>query len=88
MKLKPLLLVCSATLIASSVTGCNLFRKNKKPKENPAIASEVEGEFRQRWVDRRVTELVSAGTDALTARNQAETEFRERYPYVKEERKR
>jgi hypothetical protein len=87
MKLKPLLLVCSAALIASSVTGCNFFRKNKKPKENPAIASEVEAEFRQRWVDRRASELVGGGADALTARHQAETEFRERYPYVKDQRK-
>jgi hypothetical protein len=84
MKPKPSLLVSLAVLLVSSSTGCNFFKKNKKPKENPAIASEVEGEFRQRWIDRRVTELVGTGNDALTARSKAEEEFRQRYPYIKE----
>jgi hypothetical protein len=84
MKLKPSLQVSLAVLLVSASTGCNFFKKNKKPKENPAIASEVEGEFRQRWMDRRVAELVGTGNDALTARSKAEAEFRERYPYIKE----
>jgi hypothetical protein len=87
MKLKPSLLLCLATLIVSSSTGCNLFRKNKKPKENPAIASEVEATFRQRWVDRRIPELTATGMDAATARSQAETEFRDRYPYIDDAKK-
>jgi hypothetical protein len=82
MKLKFTILCLLSAAILSS-TGCNLFRKNKKPKENPAIASEVEGEFRQRWVERRAAELVGQGTDALNARNQAEKEFQERYPVLK-----
>ena len=87
MKLKSLLLFCLAAVVAAAGSGCNLLRKSKKPKENPAIASEVEGEFRQRWVDHRAAELVAKGTDALTARSQADTEFRERYPYVKPPKK-
>jgi hypothetical protein len=87
MKLKLSLLFCVATLTVSSSTGCNLFKKNKKPKENPAIASEVEAGFRQRWVDHRVAELVGTGTDALSARSQAENEFRAKYPYLKDEKK-
>jgi hypothetical protein len=84
MKLKLLLLFCQATLVLSLSAGCSFSHKNKKPKENPAIASEVEAEFRQRWLDRRVTELVGKGTDASTAKAQAEAEFHERYPYVKD----
>jgi hypothetical protein len=86
MKLKPSLLLVLAVTTLSFSTGCNFFKKNKKPKENPAIASEVEAGFRQRWVDRRVAELVGTGSDALTARSKAETEFRERYPYIKEKK--
>lgn len=86
MKLKPSFLVYLALLVACTSTGCNIFRKNKKPKENPAIASEVEAEFRQRWVTHRVAELVGTGNDATAARSQAEAEFRERYPYVKDRR--
>ena len=87
MKLKFPLLLCLATLVVSSSGGCNVFKKSKKPKENPAIAADVEAGFRQRWVDHRVAELVTKGTDAATARSQAETEFREKYPYVKEPKK-
>lgn len=85
MNLKPTLLVCLATVALTSLTGCNLFRKNKKPKESPAIAGHVEAEFRQRWIDRRTPELVAQGVDASAARQQAETEFREKYPYLKTE---
>lgn len=87
MKLKSLLLFCTAAVLVICGGGCNLFKKSKKPKENPAIASEVEGEFRQRWVDRRVAELVAKGTDGAAARTQAEAEFGERYPYVKPPKK-
>lgn len=83
MKLKSSLLLCLAPLILATSTGCNLFRKNKKPKENPAIASEVEALFRERWVDQRVPELTATGMDAAAARSQAEADFYERYPYVK-----
>jgi hypothetical protein len=81
MKFKPSLLVCLAGLLCFG-SGCTLFKKSKKPKENPAIASQVEADFRQRWVDHRVAELVAKGTDATTAAKQADVEFREKYPYV------
>jgi hypothetical protein len=83
MKLKSSILFLLALLMLA-FSGCNLLRKNKKPKDNPAIASDVEATFRQRWVDRRVPELTATGIDPAAARSQAETEFRERYPYVKE----
>lgn len=87
MKLKSSLLFSLALLISLSATGCNLFRKTKKPKDNPAIAAEVEADFRQRWIDRRTTELTSQGTEATAAADQASREFHEKYPYVVEHKK-
>lgn len=81
MKLKLSLLVCLTGILCFG-SGCTLFRKSKKPKENPNIASQVESDFRQRWVDHRVAELTAKGIDATTAARQADTEFREKYPYV------
>jgi hypothetical protein len=87
MKLKSSLLFSLALLVSLSAAGCNMFRKTKKPKENPAIAAEVEADFRQRWIDRRTTELTSKGTDATAATEQASREFHEKYPYVVEHKK-
>jgi hypothetical protein len=87
MKLKSSLLLFLAALVSLSATGCNLFRKSKKPKENPAIAAEVEAGFRQRWVDHRTAELVAKGTEAQAAAAQADREFHEKYPYVLERKK-
>lgn len=70
-------------LLASSVllsSGCSLFSKKRdQPKESSAIAAEVEETFRRRWVERRAGELTAQGTEAATARTQAENEFRARY---------
>lgn len=87
MKLKQLLvLLCLAALATPAITGCHLFRKSKKPKD-PAIAADVETDFRQRWVDHRTAELVAQKVDPTAARQQAETEFHERFTYLKEGRK-
>jgi hypothetical protein len=87
MKLKHLsFLVLSAGVLLGS-TGCHLFGKSKKPKANAAIAASVDADFRQRWVERRVIELTGQGKDAVTARSTAEAEFREKYAYLKEEKK-
>ena len=83
MKLKPSLSLFLLTLLVVFSTGCNLFRKNKKPKENPNIAAQVEADFRERWVDRRVEELGGTGIDSAAARTQALSEFQERYPYIR-----
>ena len=87
MKLKSSLPIFLLTLLVVFSTGCNLFRKNKKPKENPNIAAQVEADFRERWVDRRVEELGATGGDAATAHAQALNEFQERYPYIRPPRK-
>jgi hypothetical protein len=87
MKVKPTVLLCLSAAVLASVSGCNLFRKSKKPKENPAIASDTEANFRERWMERRVPELTAQGADAATARQQAEKEFAEKFPYIKAGRK-
>lgn len=85
--MKHLFLACLAALVLASTPGCHWLRKSKKPKENPAIASDVEADFRQRWMEHRIAELTASGTDSTAARQQAEREFQERYPYVREPKK-
>ncbi len=87
MKLKSLFLATVLPVVLLAGSGCHLFGKSKKPKDNPAIAAGVEADFRQRWIDRRTTELVGKGTESTAARTQAEQEFREAYPYLKEGKK-
>jgi hypothetical protein len=85
--MKHLLLACLAAMVLLSAPGCHWLRKSKKPKESPAIATDVEADFRQRWVDHRVAELIASGTDSTTANEQAAREFQERYPYIREPKK-
>ena len=61
-------------------TGCS--HKTKKPKENPALASEVEDGFKQRWVEKRANELMALGLRPDLARQQALEEYHERYKYT------
>ncbi len=75
----PLLLL---VLALAGSGGCVFSKKAAKPKENSAISSEVETEFRQRWMDKRVSDLVAQGTPAPTAREQAAAEFKEKYSYA------
>ncbi|MDO8543680.1 MAG: hypothetical protein Q7S40_24835 [Opitutaceae bacterium] len=75
-------LILSALATAMVLTtGCNMFRKSKKPKESSAISSEIEENFRRRWVEKRAGELAGQGVAADAARSQAESEFRERYNF-------
>ena len=53
-----------------------------KPKENPAVASEMEEGFKQRWVEKRAAELMALGLRPDLARQQAIDEFRVRYGYT------
>lgn len=54
----------------------------KKPKENPAFASEIEEGFKQRWVEKRAGELMALGLRPDLARQQAIDEFRDRFGYT------
>ena len=71
-----LLLVPTLALFASCSHG------KKKPKENPAIATEVEESFKQRWIEKRGAELMALGLRPDLARQQAIDEFRDRYGYT------
>ena len=73
-------IVAAAVLLSS---GC-LFskKKNRTPKENPAIATEVETEFHQRWMARRIAELGAQGVTGTAAQDQANREFQEKYGFA------
>ncbi|HXA14095.1 MAG TPA: hypothetical protein VNW23_03125 [Opitutaceae bacterium] len=71
------------SLLAGAVvlSGCH---HSHKPKPNPAVATEVEQEFMQRWVDQRTRDYITQGkfaTDA-DARQQAVQDFYQQYPYT------
>ena len=72
------LLVPSLALFA----GCSHSKTPKKPKENPAIASEVEEGFKQRWIEKRGAELMALGLRPDLARQQAIDEFHDRFGYT------
>lgn len=76
----PLLLVLLFTPFA--VSGC---LGSKKTKDSPYPAAELEEGFKERWVTRRVGELLQAGTatDGLQARRIALQEFKDRYEFVR-----
>ena len=46
-----------------------------KPKESPYIATDAQKEFQQRWMTKRVNDLLSQGLAPEAARAQAEAEF-------------
>lgn len=71
--------LAAAVLLSS---GCMFFRKSGKPKHSPKIATEVETEFRQRWIARRVSELAAQGVTGPAAQQQAAREYSEKYPFA------
>lgn len=76
-------LILSVLILAAATSGCAFFRKSNQPKENPAISSEVEENFRRRWVEKRTAELVAQGTAAATAQVQADNEFRAKFGFTR-----
>ena len=68
----------SVAALFAVASGCS-----SKPKPNPALATEVEEAFKQRWIAKRINELAQAGvTDPREARRQATEEFRQRYEFT------
>ncbi len=65
-----------------SLTGC---LGSKKNRGTPHPAAELEESFKERWVTKRVGELLQAGAaaDGLQARRMALQEFQDRYEYVR-----
>jgi hypothetical protein len=69
--------LCLVSVLALS-TACS-----SKPKQNPAMATEVEEAFKQRWIAKRMNELAQAGVaDPREARRQATEEFKQRYEFT------
>lgn len=69
--------LCIVVVLACSSACSN------KPKPNPAMATEMEESFKQRWIAKRINELTQAGvTDPREARRQATEEFKQRYEFT------
>ena len=62
--------------------GCSLWKKSATPKESSTLAADTDQILQQRWVDKRIAELVAQGQAADPARIQAMSEFRERYGFT------
>jgi len=78
--MKNLLLLLLTGLVV--LTGCH--HGPRKPKPSPAVATGVEQEFMQRWVDQRVHDYLAQGkfTSDAEARAQATQDFYQQYPYT------
>ena len=67
-------------------TGCSLFHKKAKkeviPELPPAVG--IQADYRDRWVEKRVHELLAAGTAKTEeeARTMAASEFAKQYPLL------
>ncbi|HWA08684.1 MAG TPA: hypothetical protein VG838_04370 [Opitutaceae bacterium] len=79
-RLLPSFLVLLGVLV---LPGCLFSRKSGRPKEkDPEVAASTEALFKQRWLEKRVTELKAAGATPDAAQSQAEEEFRARYSFT------
>ena len=72
----------SLAVTSLCLAGCLGVKKAKKPKENKAIAAQVEEAFKQRWIEKRGAELMTHGISPDIARGQAIEEFRLNYVYT------
>lgn len=80
--MKSLLLTGLALIAVNLFSGCIFSKKSAKPKENPAMAAELEESFKVRWVEKRSAELVAQGQTPEAARTAATEEFRVKYGYT------
>ncbi|HZL45870.1 MAG TPA: hypothetical protein VFC28_06555 [Opitutaceae bacterium] len=77
-----------ALLLALALTsGCSwLHLKSKKAAPPPELppAAGIEAEFHQRWMDRRIHELLAAGSAKTEeeAKTMAAAEFAKQYPFI------
>jgi 1,2-phenylacetyl-CoA epoxidase catalytic subunit len=69
-------------LILLACSGCVFSKKTRRVPES-APATEVEQEFRQRFVAKRTAELTAKGLSAPAAQEQARREFNEKYGFTK-----
>ena len=68
--------------VAAGLSGC---ASSRPAREQATSAASLEEAFKERWVTKRVGELLLAGTasDGIQARRLALQEFRDRYEYVR-----
>jgi hypothetical protein len=64
--------------------GCHLLHRKKAAAPELPPAAGIEAEYRDRWVDRRVHDLMTSRPNLTEAeaRQTAEAEFAKQYPYV------
>ncbi len=77
----------SLLIVTLAFCGCFHSKKTAKPKESPAIATEMEQDFMQRYVEKRTAELVAQGATPMDAHAQAIADFKARYGYTNAARK-
>lgn len=76
---RALLVLLAATMLFS---GCLFSRKHRKQKETGAIATDVEQEFKQRWMAKRLADLAAQGVTGSAAQEQANREFQEKFAFA------
>lgn len=81
--MKPFVIAVLAVTFASA-SGCALFRHKKHGRPQLPPAAGIEAQFRGRWIDQRVHDLMTAKPppSEAEARKKAEAEFAKQYPYV------
>ncbi len=79
------LVTAALVVLLTLAAGCSLFHRHKGKQPPPLPpARAVEAEFRGRWMQKRVAELLASGaaqTDA-DAQTMAADEFARLYPFV------
>ena len=84
-RLPRLLLACSALALAAGCSHLPFIGKKTSYDDTPksqrskTLATDTEKEFKQRWTDKRVSELVGQGMSPDSAKAQAAAEFRQKY---------
>jgi len=86
-RLSPLFLALSALALAAGCSHLPFIGKKThydddaatKEKKSKTLATDTETEFKGRWMDKRVSELVGPGMSPESAKAQANAEFRQKY---------
>ena len=86
-RLSPLALTLAAALCAGGCSHVPFFGRKKpdaplKEKSNPHVATEMERQFAQRWLDKRTGDLVASGLSPEAARAQANQEYQQKFNYA------
>lgn len=80
------LVPAALALLLALAAGCSLLHHRDKKAGQPELppSAGIEAEFRDRWMNKRVHELLVAGTAATEAeaKQTAAAEFAKQYPYL------